>query len=227
MELSLKERCNRAISIFVVIIAIAVSIFGYIVVSKKFYDIFSEKTVLKIWLGWEAEYTNMMSPLSNELRFIRGMTDNFTTAEEAYVLKNLLDNQELVPQSLGDLQVYGFNIRNVIASKTVDHESKSFLYRLRVRILEAVRTHFNDSEIYMEYTHLTKRLPGMFPYSQPLHADNCLSTSFKGPCIATEKVTIVLFHEISTIRNESLYTYNIIHLALLFMAITHSILISQ
>jgi hypothetical protein len=50
-----------------------------------------------------------------------------------------------------------------------------------------ITNHFRDDEIYFEYTHLTKRIPGKEDYSHGIHCDQCDWNPVDGSCIEKEE----------------------------------------
>ena len=173
-------------------ISVIVGLLAYFIAFGKLYNQLTNEFALKLWLGGTSkiEYVEEM-PASYEFYKIRGMIDNFATNEEIQVIINLLENESLIKQNTGD-ELYGFNIETMRASNSVDEGSKRVFNRLRHRMLDAVRDHFNDTNIWIEYTHLTKRKPGYSLYSHGLHADNCKFLSFNQPCVFAEEVMFVI-----------------------------------
>jgi len=118
----------------------------------------------------------------------RLMVDNFITEEECADLMEL-GRPALTSQQVGD-ELSGANwmdIQRVFVENSERNRHLDTWKRTRVRLLNMVRTHFNVSELYADYSHLTSRTAGASSYSHGIHADNCGYNFDTGDCEVSEK----------------------------------------
>lgn len=97
----------------------------------------------------------------------RFLTEGFITHEQC---KNIISvmhdmNEEDVGENLSGLTLHQIEKNNP--------EQFNLVIQVREKILNKVRQTFEDDNIYIEFTHLTKRLPGQNKYSHDIHSDNC------------------------------------------------------
>ena len=137
----------------------------------------------------------------SKIRSIRGVVDNFMdlTTDQCESVAALMDSGYThVQNPYTERSFFGMNLYQV--NDSIRHakeqavpnleqinrleSSEALLQRLREGMLRIVREFFNEPELWIDYTHLTRRQHQSAPLNHGFHADNCRYEYATGECHA-------------------------------------------